>query len=292
MVEYGKPPEDYGLKVRVVEVTPEIAETWLAKNLENRNTKPTAIEKYTRDMEAGAWLLTGEPIKFDWNGVLRDGQNRLHACMASKCSFTSLVIFDIDPDTFPAMDRGLSRTLVDVLKIRGVPDASKKVAVLHYMWREANYKTLRAGGKRVMTAHEAEVMLEQHPEVIEALDWYGPLAKAFVQPAALGPYLWWRFSRINRGKADVFFRQLAFGENLRVGDAVMSLRELLKDAALSKGRRSDFDQDYMRTLVFSAWRFWNANKQATPRQLQKAADKLAQELRTGATQIVGEPHVA
>ena len=283
----GKDPASYALAVKVTEITPELAAVWLGQNTGNRNAKPTAIDKYGRDMQAGAWLLTGEPIIFDSDGTLRNGQNRLRACVHANVPFTSLVVWGIDPDAFAEIDRNIPRTVADVLKIAGEPDAARKCAVLSYIWREAKFNTLRAGGKRVMTVHDAQDMLAHYPEVTNALDWYKPLGKAFIKPTALGPYLFWRLSRINPIKAEEFFTQVASGENLKTGDAIHSLRTVLTEGAVNKARRSEYDQDYVRYLVITAWRFWNANKQITPVALRKAALKLGEEVESGMTSFAG-----
>ena len=285
----GKDPASYALTVKVVEVTPELAAAWLGMNTGNRNSKPTAIEKYARDMSTGGWLLTGEPIIFDDGGILRNGQNRLRACLHANTSFITLVVWGVSADAFTEMDRNVPRTIADVLKIAGEPDAARKCAVLSYIWREAEFKTLRAGGKRVMTVHDAQRMLAQYPDITTFLDWYKPLGKAFIKPTALGPYLFWRVSRINPIQAEDFFTKVAYGENLKVGDAVHSLREVLAAGAVNKARRSEYDQDYVKCLVIAAWLAWLHNKQTTPTSLKKDALKVAEKLDSGEMKLAGAP---
>ena len=287
----GRDPDEFGLVLRVVDVSPELAKRWLGLNTANRNTKPTAIDKYGRDMSVvDGWLLTCQPIIFDSDNVLKDGQNRLLACVKSKATFRTLVVWGVDPNAFEAMDRNVPRSISDILKVAGVHDANRKSAVLSYIWRESRYGTLRAGGKRVFTSHEARAMLEQYPEILTALDWYAPLNKAGLKPAALGPYLFWRLSRINPIQAEEFFRGVAYGENLKVGEPIHSLRELLADGICvsgGKARRSEYDQDFVGVLVMAAWRYWRCHKTITPAGLKKAALKLAREMESGATRFIG-----
>lgn len=281
----GKRADDYALDVRVVEVTPELAAVWLGSNIGNRNTKPTAIDKYARDMQAGRWLLTGEPLIFDADGVLRNGQNRLHACVKSGATFVSVVIWGVEADSFAEMDRNVPRTIVDILKIAGVNDAARKVAVLHYIWRAEKFGTLRAGGKRVFTVSEAQDMLDEHPEIVSALDWYGPLSKAFLKPPALGVYLYWTLARVNAEKAEAFFHKLTTGADLKEGDAVLVLRELLQEGAVNTARRSEYDQDYTSALVYAAWKLWNASRKTSRSSMRRAATKLDEEMKSGTTRF-------
>src|SRR4051812_48689623 len=100
----GDEPHDWGLTVRVVEVTPELAQQWHAMNEGNRREKRVNIARFGRDMQDGRWSLTGEPIIFDRDGYLRNGQNRLQACIRSGKSFRTLVVWGIDRRAVRSMD--------------------------------------------------------------------------------------------------------------------------------------------------------------------------------------------
>lgn len=106
-----------------VSITPEIAQRWLGRNNANRNFKPRKIEAYARDMAAGAWKLTGEAIKFDRNGNLIDGQNRLMAVRKSGATVCMLVIRGLDPEAQAVMDSGAGRTASDNLHMSGHKNA-------------------------------------------------------------------------------------------------------------------------------------------------------------------------
>lgn len=54
--------------VEAVDVTPELAETWLARNPNNRNLRKAVVDSYARDMQAGRWALNGGTLKL---GLLR-----------------------------------------------------------------------------------------------------------------------------------------------------------------------------------------------------------------------------
>lgn len=132
---------------RICEFTPELAEYILANiNINNRPRKSTKIVDYKRDMQANNWSLTGETIKFGTDGHLKDGQNRLAACMQAQVPFTSHAIFGIDPSTFHHMDTGKNRTGQDVLAIMGVKNAAKISLLIKFLlnWDKANRTDTRS----------------------------------------------------------------------------------------------------------------------------------------------------
>lgn len=107
---------------RVVEFSPELAAYILENlNLGNRPKKSRKIGQYATDMSSDNWTLTGESIKFGTDGMLKDGQNRLSACVRAGKPFTTHAVFGIDPTTFAHMDSGASRSNSDVFSIMGVP---------------------------------------------------------------------------------------------------------------------------------------------------------------------------
>jgi hypothetical protein len=117
-----RPPETS----RIVEFSPELAEHILTNlNYKNRPRKSGKIIQYANDMLANKWLLTGETIAFGTDGLLKDGQNRLAACVRANTSFTTHVMFGIDPAAFSVMDTGANRSHNDILAIMGVPNYGK-----------------------------------------------------------------------------------------------------------------------------------------------------------------------
>ena len=55
------------------------------------------------------WYLTGDCLKFDADGVLRDGQNRLRSSVTSGVPFLTHVVFAIPPEAFDVLDSGTVR---------------------------------------------------------------------------------------------------------------------------------------------------------------------------------------
>ena len=129
---------------RVIEFTVSMAEYVLTNlNHKNRPRKTSKIVQYARDMSDGMWLLTGETVAFGSDGLLKDGQNRLAACIRSGSSFKTHVAFGIDPMAFAVMDTGANRSHSDVLSIMGIPNAHNVTASLklYLSWKSGKTNT-------------------------------------------------------------------------------------------------------------------------------------------------------
>lgn len=103
-----------------IKVTPIIAKSLLRYNIRNyRSLKHPVVEKYANEMKSGKWIMNGEPIVISKDGLVRNGQHRLEAVVASGVSVVMYVIFDADPcETY---DLHSKRTCVQILKAMGYP---------------------------------------------------------------------------------------------------------------------------------------------------------------------------
>lgn len=151
---------------RIVEFSPDLASYILRElNHKNRPRKTAKIVQYATDMANDKWLITGETIAFGSDGLLKDGQNRLAACIRAGTSFKTHVMFGIDPLAFAVMDTGANRSHSDVLSIMGVPNAKRVTSLLRLFIAWDNGKT--DTGKFKIT--NEELRLYYVNEVDEAL---------------------------------------------------------------------------------------------------------------------------
>lgn len=61
------------INAKIVYVTPDMASTWLARNLNNRPVSEAHVQVLTGRMRRNEWKLNGEAIKFTPDGYLLDG---------------------------------------------------------------------------------------------------------------------------------------------------------------------------------------------------------------------------
>lgn len=109
----------------IVEVTPELAQIWLGRNIaNNRKLKTKSIAGYAMDMANRNWGLTPDAIAFDAEGNLFNGQNRLNAVIKSGTTIQAFCVFGfpMTPNDFMHLDGGAKRTFRDALKTGNVED--------------------------------------------------------------------------------------------------------------------------------------------------------------------------
>lgn len=93
-----------GVTYSIENVTPELAESWLARNTANRRMRRATAEAYARDMESGDWRENGDAICFAVDGTLLDGQHRLTAVVLSGISVPLLIVRDLPRETQDTKD--------------------------------------------------------------------------------------------------------------------------------------------------------------------------------------------
>lgn len=102
------------MKTRVMEVSPDLATRWLAKRPERqRNLRRGLVARYKQRMLLKQWKLVPEPISFNTNGELINGQHRLTAQVESGLTLQYNVSFDVEGDYDLPMDQGAIRTAED-----------------------------------------------------------------------------------------------------------------------------------------------------------------------------------
>lgn len=113
-----------------VTVTPEQASQLYKRNVKNNRRLKRKKEAYARDMRNGLWLVgTGETIKFNTNGELCDGQNRLTAAILAGVPVTFDIKTMVPDGAFKVIDSGVQRNDGDALTFAGVPNATAAAAL-------------------------------------------------------------------------------------------------------------------------------------------------------------------
>jgi hypothetical protein len=96
------------------EITPRIAKEMLTRNLtNNRNLSRSYVRKLAKQMKDGSWKYNGDPIRFDIDGNLVDGQHRLSAIVLSDKTQEMNVVEGLEKDSFFTIDSGKNRKMAD-----------------------------------------------------------------------------------------------------------------------------------------------------------------------------------
>ena len=241
-------------------ITPETAERMLGLNTNNRNISHRQVELFARTMSQNAWRMNGEAIKFSDGGRLLDGQHRLLACVESGVPFRTLVIRGLPEETQQTMDSGKTRTMANVLELRGRANATHLASVARTIYVSEQLGVEAACTKAATpTRNELLEFIDSTPELERTLRQAAQFytKSSHLLSISMAALLYWTFDRIDDGAAMTFFDMLATGANLNEGDPILVLRNSLFD--INKGSRSDgATRRRIAGITIKAWNRWRA----------------------------------
>lgn len=240
----------------MVEVTPGLAQHWLASNVKNRNLRPQIVARYARDMADGNWLLTGEAVKFAASGALLDGQHRLSAIVESGVTVRTLVVTGLPDEVQDVMDSGAARKAADVLGLRGVKNSAITAAAIRLAVTEIKGQHL---GKFSTTHAEIIDFLRAHPEMEDAAEYAAFAQKRVDCPPGVIAYTIWRLAQIDADDSYTFWGGIAEKVGLSAGDPRLALLHRLAQA-----RRSGeyISREGLVSAIFRTWNLYRAGKTA------------------------------
>jgi len=131
----------YGLSAYIKTITPAIAKDMLSKyaNPNNRKVSESNIVNYGRMMKNGDWMLNGEAIVIQSDGIIANGHNRLNAVIRSGVPVDFFVIEGVSPEAFKTYDAGQRRKAAHVLQMDKIPNATNVASCISsvLIYREA-----------------------------------------------------------------------------------------------------------------------------------------------------------
>jgi hypothetical protein len=214
------------------------------------------VKRYAAMMADGKWVLTGEAIKFDDQGILIDGQHRLWAVIESGAVISSLVIEGVGHEAFAWMDQGKRRNLADFFTMQGYAQAHQLAATIRTIHRYKVYRRFRAAGQfRDIDPYAAVALAKEHPEIqdiirVSGQHVYAPMAIT----RSLLSAMHFLFSEVDEEDAEGFMEQLGTGLASRPTDPVYILRETyIRMRSTSTHSVSQRDHDYMGAIGIKAW---------------------------------------
>jgi len=239
-------------------ITPKKARQWLERNAKNRRIRARVVLKYSTAMEQDQWSMTGEPIIFNSQGDLMDGQHRLHACIDAGKAFKSVVIRGVDEGCFMDINTGASRNPGDALSIAGYSRGklcAAAIKVIHNLELMEEDDTIRNLRGRDVTRQDLLAFMEEHEDsLLEATRVCEGEGKALLRPPSAFTALRFRFGQGNNLRAEQFFDQLATGADLSVDSPIHRLRNyLIKEMAQKNLKRS---LEWKVAVTIKAWNAW------------------------------------
>lgn len=246
-------PRQY-VKANVELITPKMAEEMLKCNTHNRRISQTTIDRFSRDMAAGKWDLTGESIIFDSTGILSDGQHRLLACIAAGRSFKALVVRGTDKESRTSIGSGRPRSNSDNLEMANVLNATDVAAALNVIWQWNQVPSLYLRKKGSPTRHESAELFASIPDMETVVSETRALYQGNdrnVGPSSLVAGVFLILRQIDKKTAAVWRKDLLVGAELSTNDPCFVLRRML-------GRDKSRDPITQVAKRYYLVRCWNA----------------------------------
>jgi len=243
---------------RVIEWSPKLAEHVLTNlNVGNRTMKPAKIKKYAADITNG-WGLTGDTIKFGNDGFLKDGQNRLSACVRAGKPFLSHVVFGIDPNVFPRMDIGKNRTGADVFYIAKIPHPNHAAATVRWLLILTSDNPTNRGAQfsneELYNAYREKFDGDRIEQSIKR----AIRVKRFGHPVGPLAALHYLFAERDAQKADAFFEEWDTGRVKKVRAPTKALQLALQAEAAKANNR--VHENVRNALIIKAWNSYVARR--------------------------------
>lgn len=236
------------LTSEVLLVTLAMAEAWLAHRHPNRAVVPRRVEELATLMRQSAWHLNGEPLIFDADGILLDGQHRLSAVVQVGKPVPFLIVRGVRVEAQASLGQALRRSKADILSMHQQASAKTLAGALGVLWRYD--RGLMLDPKRTFLAqHTLEVLL-RYPGLAASMSW-GLSTRKFL-PGSVGAALHYLLNQKEAGLAKQFFGRLRDGLELTASDPLHALRERLIEARTRLPRLPQW--------VYALWcvRTWNA----------------------------------
>lgn len=244
--------------VEILDVTPQLAETWLSRNPNNRNLRRAVVDSYARDMEAGSWALNGESVKFSTSNHLLDGQHRLSAIIEAGTTVPMVVVRGLPDDVMQTVDAGAKRSYSDALKLMGEENTSTLAAVARraVMW-ERGMKT-NTGAIRP-TPFEMSDFLERHPEVRSSAELAARLASRESLPASVYGLCHYLFAKLDPDEAGMFLKRVADGDEIPSTHPIGQLRRRITQLRVRGGRINETEGLALTIQTWNSVRAGNKN---------------------------------
>jgi hypothetical protein len=202
-------------------------------NTTNRPIKKRVVEKYTRDIKAGKWMLTNQGIGISESGVLLDGQHRLQAI--KDCGYPPipiLIVSGLSDDCRLAVDQHAKRSARDMLQFAfdyRVSSFAPAIATALICSKSPNGW---AGGQTMSEIYECILEYDEEIETVVSLP---KNQKTFA-----APYLAAFIDCIKSGVGDVeklakFINDVESGEMLTKTDPQFHLHNLIRSTRMTGG---------------------------------------------------------
>jgi hypothetical protein len=231
------------IKIELRQITPEIAQEMLSRNVVNRPLRQPIVDKYAELLRSDAWPINGDTITFSDRGLV-DGQHRLTAIVQTGICLWMIVVEGVDHAAFDTKDCGLRRTSGDTLAVRGALNGRRLAAALAVLDR---YMTGRLELKVEYTNRQITELAKTYPDLERSLSKTLPRR---LLPLSVYDACVYLFEQRDPALAEEFVQKLHTGAGLQPGAPWHALRERL---VANNAARAKMPKEYLMALCIKAW---------------------------------------
>lgn len=245
-----------GVTVALVRLTVGLAEELLGRNIANRRIHKVNLQRLTEALERGEWVFDGAPIRRGTDGTLLDGQHRCMAVVKTGVEVDVILIDGLHASTQSVMDSGPTRTLADMLDIRGEAQTRALAAIIRAhvtvarRGLEAAFSAGLGGAAGVpLTTSLGLAWLDANPWVRDYVRRsHGGFWPMSGTSAAI---LMHAFDELDAEDSSYFWLRLQDGAGLDVDSPIRFLRETL--IRKHEDLHSKRDQRFYAAITIKAW---------------------------------------
>lgn len=257
----------------------EAAEILATRNKRNRALSAKTVNEYGRQMTAGTFPFIADPIRFDRDGNLIDGQHRLAAVVGSGQPQMFVIVRNLDPETQKYIDSGRKRSAADQLRIEGMSSPSVAASIGRFVmhWQAGDLP----GFNIKFSTAEVVDFVESHLHWIEAGSAHakGLYRAARASQAISGATYFMAREVADAETADTFFNLLTSGAGLDTGSPILLLRNKLIYLSSGGNRGKKAERPELAYFYVRAWNGWRRNEELTKLQLPSGSALGAAHLR-------------
>lgn len=244
-------------------VTPDMARTWLQSNTHNRRLASNVVDRYAASMRLAQWRCTMDnPIVFDANGALQDGQHRLHAVIKADVDVDFWVGFGADPGDFHVIGAGRRRSVADVLALEGRVNATTRAAAARQVlgWRAAPHRVWTGTTLTQVGVTDQSIINEALREEYDKCNGYIHTVRSasVVTPTTMLAHAVLVLDQSSyTDDLDEFVSRLASGAGMDLGNPILTLRNwYMSQSALRGMSGGTWAQQRKLSIHIRAWNAW------------------------------------
>jgi len=237
-----------GAWAEAIVLTPKMAEMFLARNLSNRPESKRYLDRLSRKIAAGQWVLNGEAIKLDVDGNHRDGQHRCAAVIRTGVSIPTFLFHNLPREAFETLDQGRRRSVADIFHIDGEKNCIRLQSSIGWIARRD--RNMWQTPPR-LDYPEARDILHDNPALRQYMTDAITTRLDTLMPPGLSSALRYMTALVSDLESAQFWSNVGTGTNLQVGEAALLLRNTLLANKLS--HRDKMQYWMIAALCIKAW---------------------------------------